>query len=141
MSHRIRLLLIAASVAVLTLAGAGTAAAGMPSYPHQSAGNRGADVRATQGFLRHHGTTHLGITGIYDPPTVAAVRAFQTAQGMPVTGMVNGPTWARFSTRSDGPRLSSTVSSATRPRPRCAHSNATRACRSAESSKARHGGT
>ena len=68
----------------------------MPSYPHQSAGNRGADVRAIQGFLRHHGTTGLGITGIYDSPTVAAVRAFQTAQGMPVTGMVNGPTWARF---------------------------------------------
>lgn len=96
MSHRIRLLLIAASVTVLTLAGAGTAAAGMPSYPHQSAGDRGADVRAIQGFLRHHGTTDLAITGIYDPPTVAAVRTFQTAQGLPVTGMVNGPTWARF---------------------------------------------
>ncbi len=96
MSHRVRLPLIALSVAVLTLAGAVTASAAVPSYPHQSAGNRGSDVRAIQGFLRHHGTTDLRITGIYDAPTVAAVHAFQVAQGLPVTGMVNGPTWARF---------------------------------------------
>ena len=95
MSHRIRLLLIAASVAVLTLAGAGTAAAGMPSYPpkrRQPWRRRPRDP----GLPPPYSTTDLGITGIFDPPTVAAVRAFQTAQGMPVTGMVNGPTWARF---------------------------------------------
>ena len=95
MSHRIRLLLIAASVAVLTLAGAGTAAAGMPSYPRKAQ----ATVAPTSARSRASSAitaTHLGITGIYDPSTVAAVRAFQTVQGMPVTGMVNGPTWARF---------------------------------------------
>jgi peptidoglycan hydrolase-like protein with peptidoglycan-binding domain len=99
MSPRIRVPLIVLSVMLLTLLGAGTAAAGMPSYPHQSAGNRGTDVRAIQGFLRHHGATDLRTSGIYDPPTVAAVRAFQTTLGLPVTGMVNGATWARFVVR------------------------------------------
>jgi peptidoglycan hydrolase-like protein with peptidoglycan-binding domain len=96
MPHRIRLPLIGLAVAILSWAGAGTAAAAMPNYPHQSAGNRGADVRAIQGFLRHHGATDLVISGVFDPPTVSAVRAFQTASGLPVTGMVNGFTWARL---------------------------------------------
>ena len=96
MPHRTRLALIALSVTILSLAGAGTVAAGMPNYPHQSFGNRGADVRAIQGFLRHHGATDLVISGVFDPPTVAAVRAFQTARGLDVTGMVNGFTWARL---------------------------------------------
>lgn len=96
MPHRIRLPLIALSVVVLSWAGAGTAVAATPNYPHQSAGNRGSDVRAIQGFLRHHGATKLVITGIFDPPTIAAVRDFQTARGLPVTGMVDGRTWSRF---------------------------------------------
>ena len=48
-----------------------------------SLGNRGSDVRAIQGFLREHGATDLRITGIFDPPTATAVRAFQTATGCP----------------------------------------------------------
>jgi peptidoglycan hydrolase-like protein with peptidoglycan-binding domain len=99
MSPRIRPALIAMAVAVLTAAGAGTAAAGAPIYPHQSAGNRGSDVRAAQGFLRHHGATGLYISAVFDAPTVAAVRAFQTARGLPVTGMVDGPTWVRLLVR------------------------------------------
>jgi peptidoglycan hydrolase-like protein with peptidoglycan-binding domain len=96
MPLRIRLALIVLSVAILSLAGAGIAAAGMPNYPHQSVGGRGSDVRAIQGFLRHHGATDLVISGIFDAPTVAAVKAFQTARGLPVTGMVDGATWSRF---------------------------------------------
>lgn len=99
MPRAIRVPAIAIAVIVLSWTGAGSAAAGSPSYPHQSVGNRGADVRAIQGFLRHHGALDLRITGVYDTPTAAAVRAFQTAQGLPVTGMVNGPTWARFLVR------------------------------------------
>jgi peptidoglycan hydrolase-like protein with peptidoglycan-binding domain len=93
---RIRLALIVLSVAILSLTGAGTVAAGMPNYPHQSVGNRGSDVRAIQGFLRHHGATDLVLSGIFDAPTVAAVKAFQTARGLPATGMVDGATWSRF---------------------------------------------
>ncbi len=99
MSRRTRLPLIAAAVMLLSLAAAGTAAAGMPSYPHQSLGNRGSDVRAIQGFLREHGAIDLRITGIFDTSTATAVRAFQTATGLPVTGQVDGPTWARFLVR------------------------------------------
>jgi peptidoglycan hydrolase-like protein with peptidoglycan-binding domain len=95
MPHRIRLPFIALSVGLLLWVGTGTAAAGMPSYPHQSLGNRGSNVRAIQGFLREQGIV-LRITGIFDTPTVEAVKQFQTARGLPVTGMVDGPTWARF---------------------------------------------
>jgi peptidoglycan hydrolase-like protein with peptidoglycan-binding domain len=96
MPLRIRLGLIVLSVTLLSLAGAGTAAAGTPNYPHQSSGNRGADVRAIQGFLRHHGAADLVISGIFDPPTVDAVKAFQIARGLPASGMVDGVTWSRF---------------------------------------------
>ena len=98
MPPRIRLPFIALSLAVLMWAGAGTAAAGMPIYPHQSAGNRGSNVMAIQGLLRQHGAV-LRISGIFDAPTVTAVRAFQTGRAMPVTGMVDGATWSRMLVR------------------------------------------
>src|SRR6188474_2155883 len=72
MPRRTRLPLIALAVTLLYLAGAGVAAAGAPIYPHQSPGNRGSDVRALQGLLRHHGATNLYISSIFDAPTVAA---------------------------------------------------------------------
>jgi peptidoglycan hydrolase-like protein with peptidoglycan-binding domain len=94
----IRPLLIALSVGVLLWASAGTAAAGMPIYPHQSVGSRGSNVIALQGLLRHHGAA-LRISGVFDTPTVSAVRAFQSARGLPVNGMVDGPTWVRLVVR------------------------------------------
>ena len=98
MPPRIRLPFIVLSLAVLMWAGAGSAAAGMPIYPHQSAGNRGSNVMALQGFLRQHGAV-LRISGIFDAPTVAAVKAFQTDRGLPVTGMADGATWSRLLVR------------------------------------------
>jgi hypothetical protein len=91
--------LIALAVALLSFAGSGVAAAGAPIYPHQSAGNGGSDVKALQGLLRHHGAASLYISGVFDSPTVAAVRAFQTTQGLPVTGMVDAGTWLRLIVR------------------------------------------
>lgn len=99
MPRRVRLPLITLAVAVLTMAGAGVAAAGAPIYPHQSVGNRGSDVKALQGLLRHDGAADLHISGVFDAPTVTAVRAFQTARGLPVTGMVDAGTWARLIVR------------------------------------------
>jgi peptidoglycan hydrolase-like protein with peptidoglycan-binding domain len=87
--------LIALSIGVLLLGTAGTAAAGMPIYPHQSVGNRGSNVMAIQGMLRHHGAV-IRITGVFDAPTVAAVGSFQTSRGLPVTGMADGTTWSRM---------------------------------------------
>jgi Putative peptidoglycan binding domain/Penicillin-insensitive murein endopeptidase len=95
MPHLSRVLFVVFGVAVLSWAGAGNAVAGAPIYPHQSTGDRGADVRALQGLLRHHGAAGLYISSVYDSPTVAAVRAFQTARGLPVTGMVDAGTWVR----------------------------------------------
>ena len=96
MPTRVRLPLIVLAVAVLSLVGAGVASAGAPIYPHQSAGNRGSNVRALQGLLRERGATTLAISGVFDAPTIAAVRDLQTARGLPVTGMVDGPTWLRL---------------------------------------------
>jgi peptidoglycan hydrolase-like protein with peptidoglycan-binding domain len=98
MPHRTRLPFVALAVSVLLLVAAGSASAGMPIYPHQSAGNRGSNVMALQGLLRHHGAA-LRISGIFDPPTVAAVRDFQSARGLPVTGMADGVTWSRLLVR------------------------------------------
>jgi hypothetical protein len=101
MRLRLRLLLIAFAVAILSVVGAGVANAGAPIYPHQSSGDRGSDVRALQGLLRQQSVSDLYISGIFDAPTVAAVRAFQTARGLPVTGMVDAGTWARLIVRLD----------------------------------------
>ena len=80
MPRRVRLPFIALAVALLTVAGRRGRGAGAPIYPHQSVGNRGSDVRALQGLLRHRRRADLHISGVFDAPTVAAVRAFQTAK-------------------------------------------------------------
>ena len=99
MSHRLRPWLIASAVVALSVAGTGVASAGAPIYPHQSVGDRGSDVRAIQGLLRQAGAPTLYISGVFDPATVAAVRAFQASRGLPVTGMVDAGTWVRLIVR------------------------------------------
>src|SRR5690349_13911243 len=101
MPIRLRLLLAAAALGILTVAGTGVASAGAPIYPHQSAGDRGSDVQALQGLLRQQTDPYLSITGVFDGATVAAVRAFQMDRGLPVTGMVDAGTWARLIVRLD----------------------------------------
>lgn len=54
---------------------------------------RGADVLAVQQALLAHGISPGQIDGIYGPNTAAAVRAFQAANGLPVTGVVCGQTY------------------------------------------------
>src|SRR4029079_8897798 len=60
-----------------------------------------SDVRALQGLLRQQMASDLYISGIFDAATVSAVRAFPTAPGLPVTGMVDAGTWARLIVRLD----------------------------------------
>ncbi len=77
----------------LVLLIAGQAAAALPTgYPHQSHGNRGVNVKALQHLLRAHGST-VTMTGLFDNATVAAVRTFQWAHGLPATGEADSPTW------------------------------------------------
>lgn len=67
------------------------------AYPNaffhtQNAGNRGADVLALQHLLAHRG--HATPTdGVFGASTTTAVRAFQTASGLGVDGIVGPATW------------------------------------------------
>ena len=92
-------LLVPALVAMALLPWLGTAsAAAAPVYPHQSIGNRGVDVKAIQWFLLHHGDGPR-VDGIYGSSTAAAVKTFQAAHELPVTGQVDGRTWAKLVVR------------------------------------------
>lgn len=98
-SHRgLRLLLPLIAAAALIVASAPPVAALSGDYPHASAGNRGANVRALQSLLRDHGAI-IGVTGIFDGPTVAAVQAFQAERGLPVNGQVASVTWSALVVR------------------------------------------
>ena len=79
---------------LLALAAPGAAAAG-PTFPTQSLDNRGADVRAIQGFLVHHGQP-VTIDGVFGTATQDAVKAFQAVHGLTVDGVVREATWARL---------------------------------------------
>ena len=59
---------LAALLATVFLAAmsAPVGAATVPAaFPHQSLGNRGVDVKAIQGFLRHHGAMMERVDGIF----------------------------------------------------------------------------
>ena len=94
-------------VALDRLADAGGAAGAV--YPHQSLGNRGADVAgASRASSRHRGDGPSRSMASSAPRPSTAVRRFQPAPGLPVTGTVDEPTWARLvvrvrvGTRGDG---------------------------------------
>lgn len=82
-------------LAVMTLAFAGVAPAHAYAnafFHTQSGGNRGADVLAIQYLLRHSGQS-APTSGVFDSATTTAVRAFQTAKGLGVDGIVGPQTW------------------------------------------------
>jgi peptidoglycan hydrolase-like protein with peptidoglycan-binding domain len=92
-----------ASLPLLTVLLAGWMAtaspvAAAPLYPNQSLGNRGVDVKALQGFLMHHGAP-IRIDGVFGATTDAAMRAFQAAEGLPVTGQADERTWVALVVR------------------------------------------
>ena len=72
-----------------------TAAATTRAFPIETLGDRGADVRAIQGLLTHHGFA-VPIDGVFGASTRTAVRAFQAARGLPVDGLVRETTWAKL---------------------------------------------
>jgi peptidoglycan hydrolase-like protein with peptidoglycan-binding domain len=73
-------------------------AAAAPSYPNQSLGNRGVDVKALQGFLMHRGAP-LRVDGVFGATTDIAVRSFQVASGLPVNGQADEGTWIKLVVR------------------------------------------
>jgi peptidoglycan hydrolase-like protein with peptidoglycan-binding domain len=59
-----------------------------------SRGNSGPAVRAVQHNMRFaYGFHFQRVTGFFGPETQAVVRAFQRGSRLPVTGVVNSPTW------------------------------------------------
>jgi peptidoglycan hydrolase-like protein with peptidoglycan-binding domain len=72
-----------------------TPSASAATWPTVSRGNTGANVYAVQHLLtaRGHGTA---ADGDFGPATEASVRAFQSANGLGVDGIVGSQTWPRL---------------------------------------------
>ncbi len=84
---------------LLALTMAGPAAASSPVvYPTQSLGNRGTNVYTIQLLLRQRGQV-VPLTGIFDSPTVAAVKVAETALGLPADGVVDSRLWPLLTPR------------------------------------------
>ena len=97
---RPRLLCLLVTVSLASVLATGTVSAAGPLYPDQSLGNRGSDIRALQALLRQAGAT-IAVDGVFGSSTVAAVGAFQTARGLPVTGRADEATWTAIVVRVD----------------------------------------
>lgn len=64
--------------------------------PVQKVGSAGAGVFRLQRALNAAGKPRLAVTGVYDAPTDAAVRAWQKKTGLPATGVVARNSWKRL---------------------------------------------
>jgi peptidoglycan hydrolase-like protein with peptidoglycan-binding domain len=96
-------LLLLGVLAASLVGGGSAAAAAAPPYPHQSLGNRGADVATIQGFLRHRGAT-IALDGFFGAATETAVKTFQRQAGLQTTGRVGETTWTALIVRVE-PRV------------------------------------
>jgi peptidoglycan hydrolase-like protein with peptidoglycan-binding domain len=95
---RIRLLLVVAlATGLLASASAGPVAAGVPTFPYQSSGDLGTNVRAAQYLLRARGAD-VPVDGRFGASTRIAVRSFQARQRLAATGVISPATWARLVT-------------------------------------------
>lgn len=90
--RRLLPLVLATLILAVTAPGAAAVSRGLPTQSH---GNRGADIRAIQGLLVHHGFP-VPIDGVFATTTRDRVRGFQASRGLPVTGVVGDTTWARL---------------------------------------------
>ncbi len=69
-----------------------------PTEPTLTLDSRGGAVVGWQRWLEAHGYVPGRADGIFGPETAAATRAFQSAAGLPQTGIVDAATWAASST-------------------------------------------
>lgn len=97
-ARRLRGLLPFVVIGTLLLAAAPPVEAVSTAFQHASAGSRGANVRALQHLLRHHGSI-IEVTGVYDGPTTEAVRDFQAAHGLAADGEAGSTTWGALVVR------------------------------------------
>lgn len=64
--------------------------------PVQKVGSAGEATRRIQRALNAAGNAQLGVTGVYDAPTAAAVKVWQAKVGLPTTGIVAPNSWKRL---------------------------------------------
>jgi hypothetical protein len=88
-----RVLLALTVLLVTALVPASAQAYANAFFPTQSSGNRGADVQAIQFLLQYAGQS-VDADGVFGATTVTAAKAFQTAKGLGVDGIVGPQTWA-----------------------------------------------
>jgi peptidoglycan hydrolase-like protein with peptidoglycan-binding domain len=88
-----RVLVTLFAVLAVLCSGAPAHAYASAFFHTQATGNRGADVLAIQHLLVHHGHS-VATDGVFGSGTATAVRAFQTARGLGVDGIVGPATWA-----------------------------------------------
>ncbi len=74
---------------------AATAAAD-PGWPLLRKGAKGDPVVRAQQLLASAGAAKLKATGVFDSATVAAVKAFQTSNGLTADGQLGAATWVRL---------------------------------------------
>ncbi len=91
----VRRLVPLVAAGLLLLATASSASALTATYPTQSLGDRGADVRAIQGLLRHRGFA-VAMDGIFGATTRDQVVAFQLVNGLPASGIVWPSVWTKL---------------------------------------------
>lgn len=63
------------------------------SVPVLARGDHGPDVEHLQRLLNRATGTHLAVDGRYGPATEEAVRNVERVGGLPLAGIVDGPTW------------------------------------------------
>jgi hypothetical protein len=104
-----------------------------PGYPQLRSGSKGDVVVWAQEHLMSAGQ-QVTVNGSYDSRTQQAVGAFQAGRGLPLTGVVDNPTWtallsyppAPVSWTGSGATRASAASSSRRTGPRSAHVRARR---------------
>ena len=86
----------------------------LTAYPQLASGATGTPVKVAQCLLKALGIDTSGDlpSGTFDSATVTAVNTFQTAHGLPVTGVVDSHTWTALLSAGTQPTLASGSSGA-----------------------------
>ncbi|MFJ8958288.1 peptidoglycan-binding protein [Lentzea sp. NPDC102401] len=89
-------ILVAALISFGVLIGVvSPAQAALPSWPNVKEGQNGATVLTAQHLLRHRGY-NISADGDFGPATEAAVKQFQTANGLSSDGQIGPNTWPKL---------------------------------------------
>src|SRR5687768_2832618 len=89
-------ILVAALISFGVLIGVvSPAQAALPAWPNVKEGQNGATVLTAQHLLRHRGY-NISADGDFGPATEAAVKQFQSANGLSSDGQIGPNTWPKL---------------------------------------------